>query len=223
MGYRTCLGSMPKKDYEEFRKVKTKKELADLLIKKKYVKKSDIWDYNDWEDEMYISVRNIPKKTIAEFWKYADFDEYGEPEDFFDSEEMNKKYQWDYELYIVSKEILRGVILEYTENVRRGFREKLEPLIDDKMGRFKEADWDNDVFRQQVAEIMIEYRSFWFEWGIWGYMGKDRVPYILPEKWAEHKDNQIVGSWWYMYSVFELTRLYNTFDEKKEVLIYYGS
>ena len=216
---------MPKKDYEEIKKAKTKKELADLLIKKRYVKKSDIWDYDD-EDEMYVSVRHIPKQVIAEFGKYADFDEYWDPQPFFDSEEMNNRYSGDYELYIVSKEILRGVIKEYTEQVKTMFWEKLWNVLDSE-GRFMEPNWADETYQSHVAEIMSSYKEMACEWGIWFWtvLSKrftDRVPFNLQEEWEEQQDN-ICNSWWYMYSVFELVRLYKTFDDKKNVLVYYGS
>lgn len=225
MGYRTGLAYMPRVAYDKLKKAKTEEELAEILIKLRYVKKSDV--YTSYNDSYYVSPTRIQKDTIAEFWKYADFDEHGQPEDFFEDEEMNKRYQWDYELYIVNKEILRGVIEEYTRNVREMFSEKLVWVLSEE-GRFVEPNWTDESYQASVSELMVGYKEMAWEWwvgygnGLLSSRFEKRVPYNLQEEWEKQKES-ICNSWWYMYSVFELVRLYKTFDDKKNVLIYYGS
>jgi hypothetical protein len=53
------------------------------------------------------------------------------------------------------------------------------------------------------------------EWGLFCYF-KGGTPY-------DASDNpRLVSSWKYEYEIFELVRIYKTFDFKKNVLIYYG-
>jgi hypothetical protein len=37
-----------------------------------------------------------------------------------------------------------------------------------------------------------------------------------------NRDDEVTTSWKYEYAIFELVRIYKTFDWKKNVMIYYG-
>ena len=64
-----------------------------------------------------------------------------------------------------------------------------------------------------MTEMVTHIKSMGQEWGV-GLFDHMR-PYDL-------EGDSLVTSWKYEYAVFELVRIYKTFDWKKNVMIYYG-
>ncbi len=72
-------------------------------------------------------------------------------------------------------------------------------------------DFDKITDDQQTAlfEILDHIRCMRSEWN-----------YLTP--FNLEKGNQITTSWKYEYGIFELVRIYKSFDWKKNVMFYYG-
>jgi hypothetical protein len=54
------------------------------------------------------------------------------------------------------------------------------------------------------------------EWGVSGWF-EDTLPYDV-----DLSNSRLVSSWKYEYEIFELVKIYKTFDWKRNVMIYYG-
>lgn len=94
------------------------------------------------------------------------------------------------EFYIMTKENLKELIYDYHENIHIMY-ERLAKGLDD---------------RQKFLNSKVR------EWD-----NKFIDPYYLDE---EDTDGEIVKSWSYEYSIFNLVYIYRTFDWKNDYLIY---
>ena len=65
--------------------------------------------------------------------------------------------------------------------------------------------------------LLIKHaRDMALEWGVSGWF-EDTLPYDV-----ELSKSRLVSSWKYEYEIFELVKIYKTFDWKRNVMIYYG-
>lgn len=219
MGYRCYIAPISK---EEHSKIKG------MTLKEVYEYKGENID-----DEMScVSVFDIPQDYVYNFGKYTDFIKEGNHSRFFDLDETNKHFTEENDLWIVSKEFLLGVIEEYRGYVKSYYNKMREPFF---VNDFKGADFVNSVKRdyntsdgdfketfkfdfskitdeQQTAlfKVIEHLRDMHLEWS------RD-YPYDINDG-----NDKIVSSWKYEYAVFELVRIYKTFDWENNLMVFYG-
>lgn len=210
MGYRTYIGKISK---EEHAKIK------DLSY-------ADLMKYYGKDEDDYVGAYKITEQ-VYEFGKYTEFDDEKFFTPFFTNKETMDCYEGDF--HIVTKEYLEHIIKHYREKIQTYYKEMVEPFWGSKVAETSEfiksmkTDYDDNLKQtytldftkitpeQQTVlwEMLCHVRSMRTEWEILN-------PYNL------EKGDEVTTSWKYEYNIFELVRIYKTFDWENDLLIYYG-
>jgi len=166
--------------------------------------------------------------TLYEFGKYTGFEPPKKSHlPFFKKKCVKERYE-EHDFEVVTKEFLAYIIEYYTKMVQEFYKEMWKPFIGEKdyqLGEFLNSiktdfgvKTDKHTFdfslitpEQQTALFkMFEHiRSYYSEWN-------RMLPYNL------ENGDQCTSSWKYEYAVFELVRIYKSFDWNKNVMVYYG-
>lgn len=220
MGYRTYIGTIPKKEYNKIKSLNREQ----LIEHYNLVQEDD----EDDEDGRYINMGVYDfGKCLFEFGKYNDFDPPKKStKNFFKNKDLNKYFAEYNDFKIVTKEFLEYIIDYYRQKIVKYYSDMVNPFFEpEKCELLKTAKMDygykNDNITfdftkitqaQQNAlfKILEHVRSMSSEW-------IDRVPYQLN---SEH--SHIVSSWKYEYGQFELVKIYKTFDWKRNMMYFYG-
>jgi len=218
MGYRNYIGYIPKREYNKIKSLTTQ-EVYDYYKKDK--------------DEDYIGAYEFCKK-LYELGKYVEF----KPPTksiltFFKNKKTQKYWNEDGELVIVTKEFLAYVIDSYKEKVKNYYNDMVMPFFGKRdsfldhedpsnfLNSIKtEYNYPNNKYKfdftkitddEQTAlfKIMEHVRSMRSEWTV-------LTPYDLEE------GDEVTTSWKYEYAIFELIKIYKTFDWKRNIMVYYG-
>lgn len=222
MGYRNYIGFIPKKEYNKIKSLTTQQ----------------VYDYYDLKpefegEEPYKGVYDFGP-SLYEFGKYVDFNPPKKSmKPFFKKKETQKRWGDEHDFYVVTKEFLAYVIESYRDRIKNYYNDMMMPFFvkkNDVYGRETQSDFLNSIeteygienkYRFDFSKItdeeqtalykMIEHiRSMRFEW----------TPHLTP--FNLEKGVEITTSWKYEYGIFELVRIYKSFDWKKNVMIYYG-
>ena len=149
----------------------------------------------------YISPRMLVNE-IHEFGKYVNIKKLeGNLKLYFLNPEVNEFFKSDYEFMEITKEGLELIIEEYAEYIANYYESLLKV---DEIDILK----GNTVEKKCVSAIESKFRTWKNE-----YM----TPYNLSED-CEH----LSDSWEYEHSIFDLVRIYKTFDWENDTMIWYG-
>lgn len=215
MGYRTYIGRISKENYEK--------------IKDKSLEQ--IYDGLDIEDD-YVGIYDLIDESLYELGKYTEFDDKKFYKPFFTNNRTQERYSEDNEIWLVGKDYLEHVINHYKEKVQSFYDKMLNPFFDKskyprsigepseflnsiktEYGHEKKRTYDFSLITQEqqnaLFEIIEHLRSMRNEW----FFG---LPYDLED------GIEVTTSWKYEYAIFELVRIYKTFDWENDYLIYYG-
>jgi len=197
MGYRTYIGSISKKEYD---KIKTFNQER-LCVYKNLKDKDDYVGAYDIVAELY------------EFGKYTEFDD----KKFFKPFWKNKKFQEYYEgdFWIVERKFLNHIIEHYKEKIISHYNKLLDCSATD---RTHQKHGVLTIKEEEIKNISSEKAIQWFN-HIKDMRSEWTYDFALDLK--DEKD-RITGSWKYEYSIFELVRIYKTFDWENDVMVYYG-
>jgi hypothetical protein len=210
---------MPKKEYNKIKSM-TKVQLYEFYKDSEHMR-------GEKPEDFYIGVYNYGKE-LYEFGKYVDFEPPKKSmKHFFKKQELKERYE-EYDFYVVTPEFLEYIIESYTKKIQKYYKEMVMPFLGEeeyKSSEFLKSvqtkygvesnnykfDFSKITDAEQTALYkMIEHiRSFSSEWN-----------YLLPYNLKQGEEVSI--SWKYEYGLFELVRIYKTFDWKKNVMIYYG-
>lgn len=233
MGYRTYIGTIPKLDYNKI------KSLTLQGLREKYPDGISDFDdpMGDGEPHWYKGAYEFCE-TLYEFGKYDGFNPpKGSMLPFFKKKDVKEIYEEDHDFHVVNEKFLEYVIEEYSERVRKYYYELLSPFVTEE-GKDKseflknmERKYDRESFgpyfiadlskvteqeNRRLIEIFTHVGDMAREWGVNAWL-KDMRPFSLD------KDNDsLVRSWKYEYVIFDLVRVYKTFDWNKNVMVYYG-
>lgn len=206
MGYRHYLYKI-KKETTKALQNKTMEELWEEFTPQK---EKDF--QNSLEDkDKCLNIFDIPQEDVFEFGKlyWDDTAEriYNTGKPLFENEEIQKQFD-DYCPYIVTREALKIAIEIYKEKIINYYK-----------NLFVENDKLCDPFfhipieeiKQSIQEKCVEHcREMMSEW---------TRGFAINEKQDSEK---LTNSWKYEYEIFELLRLYKTFDFEKYDLLFYG-
>lgn len=207
MGYRNYIGFIPKKEYNKIKKL-SREEMYKL-------KGEDL-------EDGYVSPHDLVT-GLYEFGKYCDFETNGLTKPFFKNKDYQNYIEGDNEFYVVQEDFLQKVFENYTEKVKAYYSEMVTPIWRNESEFLKSVkvdygsknrysfDFSKITLEEQTAlyEMLNHIRNMSMEW-------THLTPYNL------NKDPEITTSWKYEYGIFELVRIYKTFDWKKNVMVYYG-
>jgi hypothetical protein len=117
---------------------------------------------------------------------------------YFNQSEVKKHFESDYEFMQIKKEGLKAIIEEYSEYIANYYE-----------GLLKKDEFEDETIEQKcVVAIKSKLRAW-------------KKNYCIPYNLDENKDS-LVSSWEYEHSIFDLVRIYKTFDWEKETMIWYG-
>ena len=217
MGYRTYIGSMPKREYNKIKSMSREELIEHYKLKVE-------------EDENYLGMCVFDfGEELYEFGKYTDFDPPKKSlKTFFKNKELNRYFTEEHDFNIVTKDFLEYIIESYKKKISDYYNNMMNPFFGTKNRERCEflnsikTDYkhpENDVTfdftkitqKEQNAlfKIIEHVRTMRTEWTC-------LTPYDLED------GNNITSSWKYEYGIFELVRIYKTFDWKRNVMIYYG-
>lgn len=211
MGYRNYLGSLPKREYNKIKK---------FTIQELFEFKGEEWSDDPDDRNGHVGVYDVAYNTHYELGKYVDsFDKkFFKP--VFKNKETQKYYTRDHDFYVVGPEFVLHVIEHYRDLVRNYYKKLLNDFYE---GRKSKAEFmtskDSPITEEEMSSIYLlinHVRDMASEWGVAAFF-EDSVPYNV-----DPSNSKIVSSWKYEYEIFELVRLYKTFDWKRNVMIYYG-
>lgn len=200
MGYRTYIGKISKTEWEK---------ITDLS-REEFYKLHD----EDIEDG-YVSMREMCEE-LYEFGKYTEFDDSKFYTPFFRNTETQKYYSSDHDLHIVGKDFFEHVINHYVGLIKKYYENLLKSFWDSENRDFNLKNIDTPEGKKSTIDCVQHCRSLALEWGVTNWF-TERPPFNL-----ESDTQTITTSWKYEYSIFELVRLYKTFDWENDLLIYYG-
>ena len=214
MGYRTYIGSLPKEEHEK---------IKGMGLKELFAHMGEEWS-DDREERGYISTSDIAANELHELGKYVDQFDPSLFSPVFEKEETQGYFSEEQDFHLVGKEFLEAVINMYRDNVRRNYKNILESLYDET-GKPKAPflrDINSPIMNKAeihgIHDALQQVKSMASEWGIatWGQMDDGDVPYRLD------RGDEITNSWKYEYVIFELVRIYKSFDWENNIMIYHG-
>ena len=225
MGYRTYVASMPKRDYNKIKSM-TKDQLIEHY-------KIERLDYEIEEGYIGMGVYDFGT-ALYEFGKYTDFEPpKGSLKTFFKNKELNKYYTDDHDFNIVTPEFLAYIIDSYKKIVEDYYNKMMTPFFGKKVERY-----DRDNPTNFLNSVKVEYNypnnkyNFDFSlitqeeqnalWEMIDHVRIMRMEWALMKPYDLTNGDEVTTSWKYEYAIFELVRIYKTFDWKKNVMIYYG-
>lgn len=223
MGYRNYIGVMPKREYNKIKSL-TAQQIYDY-----YDLKSDFEG-----EEPYKGVYEFGKE-LYNFGKYVDFSPPKKSmRPFFKKKETQSRWGDECDFYIVTKEFLAYIIDNYKDRVKKYYNDMLIPFLGkresivdcEKPTEFlnsikKEYGYKNDKYTFDFSKITDEEQTALFK--IIDHVRSMRTEWtVLTLFDLEDGRDEITTSWKYEYGIFELVRIYKSFDWKKNVMIYYG-
>jgi hypothetical protein len=229
MGYRTYIYSMPKREYNKIKSM-TKDELVEF-----YKVKRD--DFDIEEGYLGLSVYNFGKE-LYEFGKYTDFDPPKKSmKNFFKNKETNLYFTEEHDFCVVTPEFLEYIIGSYKEKISTYYNEMVNPFLGIKDGildRDKPSEFLNSIKTDYSSRDYNNYNST-FDFTkitqeeqnalvkIIQHVRDMRVEWtcLTPYKLNDGTE-AVTSSWKYEYGIFELVRIYKSFDWKKNVMYFAG-
>lgn len=227
MGYRLYIGKMPKRQYNKIKKM-TRPELWNYY-------NVEVPDEIDEYDEPYLGVYDLGTELYG-FGKYVDFYDKKTCKPFFKNKETYEYYNQDWEIHIVTKEFLEAVIEDYKERVKSYYNNMTTPFFGD--GVFSDSK-HSEFLNSVESKSSIKNNEFHYDytldftkitqeeqtalWKMIEHIRSFRVEWTHLSPFDLHNDKPaITTSWKFEYGIFELVRIYKSFDWKKDVMYYYG-
>ena len=210
MGYRNYLGSLPKREYNK---------IKGFTLQELYEYKGEEWSDDPHNRDGHVGVYDVAYNKHYELGKYVDEFDKKLFKPVFKNKETQKHFLEEQDFYIVQQEFMLNLIEHYTKLVREYYENLLKDFYEDKRLKDDFMNSKDSPTEKEISSIYLlinHVRDMAIEWGVTGWF-KDTVPYDI-----DLSKLSVVGSWKYEYAVFELTRIYKTFDWKKNVMIYYG-
>jgi len=220
MGYRTYIGVMPKKEYNKIKSM-SKEQLIDhykLEVEENYIG-IGVYDFG---------------KHLYEFGKYTDFNPPKKSiKTFFKNKELNKYFTDEHDFNIVTKEFLEYIIETYKTKIKDYYNNMITPFFGGKDDIFehenptnflnsikRQFSYDGDNMTFDFTKITQQEQNALYK--IIEHVRSMRIEWTCLTPFNLEKGEQITNSWKYEYGIFELVRIYKSFDWKKNVMIYYG-
>jgi len=192
MGYRQYLQCISKKKGDKIRTL-----TVDELKKK----------YGEYDGEgYYVSPHDIPTKELYEFGKYWGGDGKEYKRCFFLNMDTHKYMTREYDFWMVDDEFVKVQI----EFIHKEMGDYLQEIFDALITGLENKDFDAISKSNLYGFINNRLKCNWkSDYGF--------TPYNLDKK-SEH----LVKSDAYEYQVFDLVRIYKTFDFDKNYLLFTG-
>jgi len=222
MGYRTYIGSIPKREYN-----KIKSMSREQLI--------EYYKLEVEEDENYLGMGVYDfGETLYGFGKYTDFDPPKKSlKTFFKNKELNKYFTEEHDFNIVTKEFLEYIIEIYKKRISDYYNDMMNPFFGIKNGileRDKPSEFLNSIktnYKHNENDSTFDFTKITQEeqnalFKIIEHVRSMRTEWTCLTPYNLENGNSITSSWKFEYGIFELVRIYKSFDWKRNIMIYYG-
>lgn len=202
MSYRHRIYKVSKSFVEDARACSTMNEFKEVY--KKYL--SDPQVHFDWlEDENYYPLYYLGKQLFDFGDSYQNAEEmYKHGNSLFTSEELNKAYYdnlpivLDEDALLCAIEFSRKLVIDRFKDLLREESKNIWDKKKSQLDRMKQyIEWELEEWDNEYAPNLR--------------------PYNLNKEFEE-----IVDSWMYKYTTFELVRIYKTFDFENYAMLFYG-
>ena len=123
MGYRTYIGSMPKREYNKIKSMSREQLIEHYKLEVE-------------EDENYLGMGVYDfGESLYEFGKYTDFEPPKKSlKTFFKNKKLNKYFTEEHDFNIVTKEFLEYIIESYKKRISDYYNDMMNPFFGVKNG-----------------------------------------------------------------------------------------
>ena len=224
MGYRTYIGTMSKREYNKIKSMSKEQLIEHYKIERE--------DYEIEEGYLGMGVYDFGK-MLYEFGKYTEFEPPKKSiKTFFKNKELNKYFTEEHDFAIVTPEFLSYIIDSYKKRVADYYNDMINPFFS-KEESFKRTEpsnflnavdveygYPNNKYKFDFSIITQEEQNSL--WKIIDHVRSMRIEWTGMTPYDLTRGDEVTTSWKYEYVIFELVRIYKTFDWKRNVMIYYG-
>lgn len=207
MSYSTYIGSVPKRTYNK---------IKSLSIE-------ELCKFYNLDNPEYLDNKLFTTK-LYDFGKANDFEfPKGSLKTFFKKKETNKIFHNDdIDFYLTDKVLLEYIINHYKSKIQTYYDKMILPLLSDNATVLKShtVEYEDEINNKyDFSKITTEEQN-----AIYDIINHVR---LIRSEWQIgtfdlNKGAEITSSWKYEYNIFELVRIYKTFDWKRNNLVYYG-
>lgn len=210
MGYRQYFYEVDKSKIEGIRKCKTEEELYDFCIKNNI--ECDKYEYDNII-EYYCPLYHLGKE-LFEFGKYYENSDeiYKHGDSLFTSEELNKRY-FDYGAIVCDENAILCAIEWQKQHIINMYEHLINNTFEDD---FQKYTFPNDIDEKELHyQRLLEHCKDHLMW--WKPM------YGVGSAINTNKEtDSIAHSWLYEHTIFDLVRIYKTFDWENKCLLFCG-
>ena len=210
MGYRQYFYEVDKSIVDGIRKCKTEEELYDFFFF--FFIKSNKYEY-DGRVVYYLPVYKLGKE-IFEFGKYYENSDelYKHGDSLFTSTELNERYE-DYGAIVCDENAILCAIEWQKQHIINMYENLVNNTFEDTLERNyypKDID-DKELHYKRLLQHCKDHLNWWKpEFGDYTAIDTDKS-----------KDN-LADSWLYEHTIFDLVRIYKTFDWENKCLLFCG-
>lgn len=212
MGYRTYIYSIPKREYNKIKSM-SPNQLVDFY-------NIEVEEDGHW----YRGVYEFGQE-LYEFGKYTDFNPPKKSHSpFFKNKETRGRYE-EYNFEVVTKDFLAYIIDTYKDEVKSHYNNMLLPFFGDKPSKFlnslkTEYEYPEKNYKFDFTKITQEEQNSMFK--IIEHIRGMRTEWTQLTPFNLENEQSITTSWKYEYGIFELVRIYKSFDWKRNIMYYAG-
>lgn len=199
MGYRHYLYAIPKSQVVEIQACKTANDLTEFA--KRY-------GYPYDKDDGRLSLYKVGKE-LYELGKHSEigFKLESERPSLFTSDDLKERYS-DYGFALLTKDDFKAVIEAYRQKIVDWFKSLIEIKDSSKFtAEFTKEQYQFEMLKREVQDKIDSWSGKYFG--------------ISPIDLNDDKE-RITGDWSYEYAIFELVRVYKSFDWEKNELVLVG-
>lgn len=199
MGYRHYLYAIPKSQVVEIQACKTANDLTEFA--KRY-------GYPYDKDDGRLSLYKVGKE-LYELGKHSEigFKLESERPSLFTSDDLKERYS-DYGFALLTKDDFKAVIEAYRQKIVDWFKSLIEIKDSSKFtAEFTKEQYQFEMLKREVQDKIDSWSGKYFG--------------ISPIDLNDDKE-RITGDWSYEYAIFELVRVYKSFDWENNELVLVG-
>lgn len=210
MGYRHYFYEVDKSKIEGIRKCKTEQELYDFCI----ANGIECSKYEDDDEISFYCPLYRLGKELFEFGKHYEnaSDIYEHGDSLFTSDELKERYQ-DYGAIICDEKAILCAIEWQKQRIIKNYENLVNNTFTNEYARWrypKDID-DKELHYQRLLNHCKEYLDYW---------KPDFECYEVIN--TNKEDDCVTNSWLYEHTIFDLVRIYKTFDWENKCLLFMG-
>lgn len=210
MGYRQYFYEVDKQKVEGLRKCKTEQELYDFCI----ANGIECSKYEDDDEISFYCPLYRLGKELFEFGKHYEnaSDIYEHGDSLFTSDELKERYQ-DYGAIICDEKAILCAIEWQKQRIIKNYENLVNNTFTNQYERRrypKDID-DKELHYQRLLNHCKEYLDYWKpDFECYGVINTNK------------EDDCVTNSWLYEHTIFDLVRIYKTFDWENKCLLFMG-